>query len=138
MDDEAIAKPFIGVMSTHGENTPCSMSLRPQVGGFFDYGGTFNGLKNNEMMAMAGIGDWITGVLERDGAPVKSVVPKEGGTVEISFKVGMQVEPDHLALFVAVLGDDRTVGGQFHADEAARGIAVAAVGGIGRFADRGS
>ena len=55
------------------------MSLRPQVGGFFDYGGTFNGLKNNEMMAMAGIGDWITGVLERDGAPVKSVVPKEGG-----------------------------------------------------------
>jgi spermidine/putrescine transport system substrate-binding protein len=31
------------------------------------------------MMAMAGIGDWITGVLERDGATVKSVVPKEGG-----------------------------------------------------------
>ena len=55
------------------------MTLRPQVGGFFDYGGTFNGLKNGEMMAMAGIGDWITGVLERDGAPVKSVVPKEGG-----------------------------------------------------------
>jgi spermidine/putrescine transport system substrate-binding protein len=54
-------------------------SLRPQVGGFFDYGGTFNGLKNGEMMAMAGIGDWITGVLEKDGAPVKSVVPKEGG-----------------------------------------------------------
>jgi dihydroxy-acid dehydratase len=31
MDDEAISKPFIGVMSTHGENTPCSMSLRPQA-----------------------------------------------------------------------------------------------------------
>jgi spermidine/putrescine transport system substrate-binding protein len=56
-----------------------TMSLRPQVGGFFDYGGTFNGLKNGEMMAMVGIGDWITGVLEKDGAPVKSVVPKEGG-----------------------------------------------------------
>jgi spermidine/putrescine transport system substrate-binding protein len=56
-----------------------TMSLRPQVGGFFDYGGTFNGLKNGEMMAMCGIGDWITGVLEKDGAPVKSVVPKEGG-----------------------------------------------------------
>jgi spermidine/putrescine transport system substrate-binding protein len=54
-------------------------SLRPQVGGFFDYGGTFNGLKNGEMLAMAGIGDWITGVLERDGAKVASVVPKEGG-----------------------------------------------------------
>jgi len=56
-----------------------AMTLRPQVGGFFDYGGTFNGLKNGEMMAMCGIGDWITGVLEKDGAPVKSVVPKEGG-----------------------------------------------------------
>jgi spermidine/putrescine transport system substrate-binding protein len=56
-----------------------TMSLRPQVGGFFDYGGTFNGLKNGEMQAMCGIGDWITGVLERDGAPVASVIPKEGG-----------------------------------------------------------
>ncbi|MGI9523884.1 MAG: extracellular solute-binding protein [Hyphomicrobiaceae bacterium] len=56
-----------------------TMSLRPQVGGFFDYGGTFNSLKNGEMWATCGIGDWITGVLERDGAPVASVVPKEGG-----------------------------------------------------------
>lgn len=56
-----------------------AMSLRPQVGGFFDYGGTFNSLKNGEMQAMCGIGDWITGVLEKDGAPVASVVPNEGG-----------------------------------------------------------
>lgn len=56
-----------------------TMSLRPQIGGFFDYGGTFNSLKNGEMQAMVGIGDWITGVLEKDGAPVASVVPEEGG-----------------------------------------------------------
>ena len=56
-----------------------TMSLRPQVGGFFDYGGTFNSLKNGEMLAMCGIGDWITGVLQKDGAPVASVIPKEGG-----------------------------------------------------------
>ncbi len=56
-----------------------TMTLRPQVGGFFDYGGTFNSLKNGEMQAMCGIGDWITGVLEKDGAPVASVVPKQGG-----------------------------------------------------------
>ena len=31
LDDEAIARPFVGVMSTHGENTPCSMSLGPQA-----------------------------------------------------------------------------------------------------------
>ena len=62
-----------------GKVKETTMSLRPQVGGYFDYGGTFNGLKNGDMMSMAGIGDWITGVLEKDGAPVKSVVPKEGG-----------------------------------------------------------
>lgn len=56
-----------------------TMSLRPQIGGYFDYGGTFNSLKNGEMQAVVGIGDWITGVLEKDGAPVASVIPKEGG-----------------------------------------------------------
>jgi len=56
-----------------------TMSLRPQIGRFLDYGGTFNSLKNGEMLAMCGIGDWITGVLEKDGAPVASVVPNEGG-----------------------------------------------------------
>jgi len=54
-------------------------TLRSQVGGFFDYGGTFNSLKNGEMHVMCGVGDWITGVLEKDGAPVASVIPKEGG-----------------------------------------------------------
>ncbi len=56
-----------------------TLSLRPQVGGYFDFGGTFNNLKNGEMLAMCGIGDWITGILEKDGAPVASVIPKEGG-----------------------------------------------------------
>jgi len=87
--------PSLGMMSLYeGNNRPgpfnisgsawdkvqeTTMSLRPQVGGFFDYGGTFSSMKNGEMHAICGIGDWITGVLERDGAPVASVVPKEGG-----------------------------------------------------------
>ncbi|MFK7858213.1 MAG: extracellular solute-binding protein [Granulosicoccus sp.] len=86
--------PNLGMMSLHNGNAAklwdvddagwkaiqdTALSLRPQVGGFFDYGGTFNSLKNGEMQAMCGIGDWITGVLEKDGAPVASVVPKEGG-----------------------------------------------------------
>jgi spermidine/putrescine transport system substrate-binding protein len=54
-------------------------TLKPQVGGFYDYGGTFSNLKTGQMWAMCGIGDWITGVLKKDGAPVDSVVPKEGG-----------------------------------------------------------
>ena len=31
LDEAAMVKPFVGVMSTHGENTPCSLSLRPQA-----------------------------------------------------------------------------------------------------------
>ncbi len=56
-----------------------TLSLKPQVGGYFDYGGTFASLKNGEMYAMCGIGDWITGVLLKDGAPVDSVIPEQGG-----------------------------------------------------------
>ena len=56
-----------------------TLSLKPQVAGFFDFGGTFAGLKNGEILAMVGIGDWVTGILERDGAPVSSVVPEQGG-----------------------------------------------------------
>ena len=56
-----------------------TLSLKPQVGGYFDYGGTFASLKNGEIHAMCGIGDWITGVGRKDGSPVDSVVPKQGG-----------------------------------------------------------
>lgn len=56
-----------------------TLSLRPQIGGFFDYGGTFSSLNDGQMLAFCGIGDWITGVLEKNGAKVKSVVPEQGG-----------------------------------------------------------
>lgn len=54
-------------------------SLRSQVGGFFDYGGTFSSLNDGQMLAFAGIGDWITGVLEKNGAKVRSAIPEQGG-----------------------------------------------------------
>lgn len=63
-----------------------ALSLRPQVKGFFDYGGMLSSLKRGEVHAMCGIGDWITGVLEKDGAPVTTVVPREGG---IQFTEGL-------------------------------------------------
>lgn len=56
-----------------------TLTLRPQIGGFFDYGGTFSSLNDGQMLAFAGIGDWITGVLEKNGAKVKSVIPEQGG-----------------------------------------------------------
>ncbi|MDQ1902161.1 spermidine/putrescine ABC transporter substrate-binding protein [Paracoccus sp. WLY502] len=66
-----------------------TLTLRPQVGGFFDYGGTFASLNNGQMLAFAGIGDWITGTLERNGAKVRSVIPEQGGLqFTESFSIG--------------------------------------------------
>ena len=56
-----------------------TLSLKPQVKGYFDYGGTFASLKNGEILACAGIGDWVTAVVAKDGGNVASVVPEEGG-----------------------------------------------------------
>jgi spermidine/putrescine transport system substrate-binding protein len=66
-----------------------TMSLRPQIGGFFDYGGSFSSLENGQMLVLAGIGDWITGALERGGAKVRTVIPEEGGLqFTESFSIG--------------------------------------------------
>ncbi len=65
-----------------------TLSLRPQVKGFFDYGGVLSSLKSGEVHAMCGIGDWISGVLEKDGAPIATVVPREGG---IQFTEGLGI-----------------------------------------------
>ncbi len=75
-----------------------TLSLKPQVGGYFDYGGTFASLKNGEIHAMCGIGDWITGVLLKDGAPVDSVVPEEGGIQWTeSYSIGKGSEKQDIA-----------------------------------------
>ena len=73
-------------------------SLRPQIGGFFDYGGTFASLKNGQMLAFCGIGDWITGTLEKNGAPVRTVIPDEGGLQWTeSFCIGKGTKKQDLA-----------------------------------------
>lgn len=72
-------KPFDLDAARWAEVQQRLMRLRPNIGGFFDYGGTFSSLRNGQMVLMAGIGDWITGVLEKNGAPVRSVIPEEGG-----------------------------------------------------------
>lgn len=73
-------------------------TLRPQVAGFFDYGGTFGGLKNSQLQLVCGIGDWITGVLKKSGAKVDSVVPDEGGLQWTeSFSIGKGSKKQDLA-----------------------------------------
>jgi len=75
-----------------------AMGIRPNVGGFFDYGGTFASLKNGQMAAFCGIGDWITGVLEKSGAPVRTVIPEEGGLQWTeSFSIGKGTQKQELA-----------------------------------------
>jgi spermidine/putrescine transport system substrate-binding protein len=73
-------------------------TLRPQVAGYFDYGGTFGGLKNGQLQLVCGIGDWITGVLKKSGAKVDSVVPDEGGLQWTeSFSIGKGSKQHELA-----------------------------------------
>ena len=71
--------PFDISADAWGQVREKTLSLKPQVKGFFDYGGTFASLKNGDVWVSVGIGDWVTGVLEKDGAPVGSTVPEEGG-----------------------------------------------------------
>ena len=41
------------------------------------------------MLALAGIGDWITGALEKSGAKVRTTIPEEGGLqFTESFSIG--------------------------------------------------
>lgn len=73
-------------------------TLRPQVAGFFDYGGTFGGLKSGQLQLVCGIGDWITGTLKKSGAKVDSVVPDEGGLQWTeSFSIGKGAKNQQLA-----------------------------------------
>ena len=57
-----------------------TLSLKPQIRGFYDYGGVLASLKNGEVAAMPGIGEWVTGFLRADGATnLVTTIPEEGG-----------------------------------------------------------
>ena len=81
-------KPFDIAAAAFEKLKVTTLSLRPQVKGFFDYGGVLSSLRSGEVTAMCGIGDWITGVLQKDGASVDTVVPEEGG---IQFTEGLGI-----------------------------------------------
>lgn len=73
------SRPFDLDDAAWGDLTETMMSLRPQARGFYDYGGMLSALRSGEVAAIPGIGDWITGVLARDGADVTTTIPEEGG-----------------------------------------------------------
>ncbi|PVZ70162.1 polyamine ABC transporter substrate-binding protein [Pelagibaculum spongiae] len=75
-----------------------TLSLKPQIRGFYDYGGVLSSLKNGEVSVIPGIGEWITGVLRRDGANVTTTIPEEGGIqFTESFSIGKNSRKAELA-----------------------------------------
>jgi len=85
--------PSLGVLSLYRGNRPpydisdaafadlkkTLFSLKPQTGGFFQMADLFSSLSNDQSWVVPGIGDWVTLLLEAQGHPIKSLVPKEGG-----------------------------------------------------------
>jgi spermidine/putrescine transport system substrate-binding protein len=53
-------------------------ALKPNVVGFWDFGGVFDSLANEGAYVIPGCGDWIAGLLQRANHPISSAVPKEG------------------------------------------------------------
>jgi len=54
-------------------------SLKPQAAGYFSMADTFSSLRNGNAAVIPGVGDWITLLLKKDGVPVDTMVPDEGG-----------------------------------------------------------
>jgi len=54
------------------------LSVAPQVTGFYGFSGVFNSLADGTAHVIPGCGDWITGLLQRDGHPIRSMAPREG------------------------------------------------------------
>lgn len=52
--------------------------LKPNVAGYWNFSGVFDSLANGGAHVIPGCGDWITGLLQRAGHPIRSAVPKEG------------------------------------------------------------
>ncbi len=104
--------PNLGVLSLYNGNTnpynineaawkqlqETATTLKPQIRGFYDYGGVLSSLKSGEVTVMPGIGEWITGVLRRDGANVTTTIPEEGGLqFTESFSIGRNSKKAELA-----------------------------------------
>lgn len=86
---EGNSQPFNISEAAWGQLMNGTLSLKPQVRGFYDYGGVLSSLKSGEVTVMPGIGEWITGVLRRDGANVTTTIPEQGGIqFTESFSIG--------------------------------------------------
>lgn len=68
-------------------------SLKPQLSGFYGMADVFSSLTAGDAWLMPGIGEWISILLSKDGVPVTTIIPDEGGiqwTESVSIGKGSQ------------------------------------------------
>lgn len=56
-----------------------TLSLKPQVSGFYAMADVFSSLTNGQAWIMPGIGEWISALLSKGGVPCATIIPGEGG-----------------------------------------------------------
>lgn len=56
-------------------------SVKPQVQGFWGFSATFDSLANGVAYVIPGTGDWMTGLLLRDGHPIRSTTTEDGAVM---------------------------------------------------------
>ncbi len=56
-------------------------TLKPSVAGFWDFAGEFDSFANGTAWVVPGSGEWMAGLLQKDGHNVLSSVPKEGAVI---------------------------------------------------------
>ena len=60
-------------------------ALKPSVVGFWDFAGEFDSFANGNAWVVPGSGEWMAGLLQKDGHNVLSSVPKEGAVIWTEF-----------------------------------------------------
>lgn len=85
--------PSMGCVSLHNGNQPpydidaaafeqvkeTLFTLAPQTSGFLQFAEVLSTLASGQIWVVPGVGDWVALLLEDDGHPIKSAVPRSGG-----------------------------------------------------------
>ncbi len=82
-----------------------TFSLKPQLAGFYAMADVFSSMTNGQAWVMPGIGEWISILLHKDGLPVTTTIPDEGGiqwTESVSIGTGTE-KPDLAKKFIQYL-----------------------------------
>ena len=82
-----------------------TFSLKPQLAGFYSMADVFSSMTNGQAWIMPGIGEWISILLHKDGLPMTTTIPEEGGiqwTESCSIGTGSQ-NPELAKKFIQYL-----------------------------------